>query len=616
MSLNPAQLSAVNHLTSHQLIVAGPGTGKTHTLTQKILHLLIKKGIPAQKIVAVTFTKKAAREMEERLTTELKKETFQNQTLPLIGTFHALALQLQNAQNITILQPKKQDELIAALNPSLKQKEKKEFKRVMSLAKNQLTSLNEIETFLDPQLVDELYNRYAETLEQNEWMDFDDLIINAINLLKSEPPNPHNRPSWLFIDEYQDINELQYRFIKLLAGANTKICAIGDPDQSIYAFRGSNIEYFLRFEKDFSADAPKSPVDLIHDPNPVTVTLTQNYRSTPQIIAAAGALIQNNEKRLEKTLKSSRAAGPSITLHPFEDEWQEGSFIAREIDRLVGGTTMLSADSDTSNAFAGAYQKSHHFSDIAVLYRTKIQAHAIGMRLQKRGLPYQCVSAVPWYQKKEIQELLANIEFLLVPNEVTSTAPTQKVILQNYIREHRNLHEFKPSQIAHDIIENLGLAENQSPAVSENIRTFLATAPMFDSRSGEKGLRSLLAHFATLQEHDHYNPVTDPALAAAAQAITLMTLHAAKGLEFPVVFITGLEDGLLPLAEQSIQEERRLFYVGLTRAQNKLYLTHAQTRNKQPQKPSPFLTEIAAHIEEQPLPKRKTPEPDRQMSLI
>lgn len=588
MQLNQKQQQAIAHTGSHQLIVAGPGTGKTHTLTQKILNL-IQNGAAPGDIVAITFTNKAAREMKDRL---------ENQTaeIPFVGTFHALALQILKTQshNFNLLQPKQQDEIIASIAPKLKQKEKKEFKRVITLAKNQLLPFEEIETFLEADQIQDLYQKYAQTLEDENLLDFDDLLTKGLEHLKQG----NHHPRHLFIDEYQDINEIQYRMVRALTGENTSVYAIGDPDQSIYAFRGSNVQHFLKFEQDF--------------PNVVRVTLEQNYRSTPTVIAAANALIRHNTQRLEKSITPTRQEDAVITLHPFQTEWHEGRFITKEISRLVGGTNMIQSHNLVTPA------KTYHFSDIAILYRTKAQARVLTECLKKEGIPFQCVSTIPWYQKPEVQQLLQYLQYLQSPATPTDISEPQKILLNNYVREHRDLSTSNPSTLIKKIIQYAKLEDHHENGSSrahqkiQNIKKLQAEAAMFDDTTGEEGLQQLLDHYALLRDFDHYNP--------KAKAVSLMTLHAAKGLEFPIVFIAGLEDGLLPFRkegeETNFEEERRLFYVGITRAQEKLYLSHAATRNKTPAQPSPFLTEIAEHLQKQDMPKSRAKKPDNQMSLL
>lgn len=588
MQLNEQQREAVHHTGNHQLIVAGPGTGKTHTLTQKILHLLQGGAMPAS-IVAITFTTKAAQEMKERL----EQHTEQ---LPFVGTFHALALQVLKAKGheFSLLQPKQQDEIIDRIAPKLKQKEKKEFKRVITLAKNQILPFEEVNTFLEQGQLQELFQKYAETLEDESLIDFDDLLLKGLEHLKE----PGSRPEHLFIDEYQDINEVQYRLIRALTNEQTKIYAIGDPDQSIYAFRGSNIQHFLRFEQDF--------------PQAHRITFTANYRSTPQVITAANALIGNNTERLDKTVTATQQDGSAITLHPFETEWQEGRFISKEIGRLVGGTDMIQSHTEEYGLH------SYHFSDIAVLYRTKAQARVIEECLKKEGIPYQCISTIPWYQKEEVQSLLQYLQYLQDPGSHHDIPEPQKILLNSYVREHRDLSTAKPSELIKKVVRYARLEEHYDDGSSrahrkiQNLKAFMASASMFDAQTGEEGLQNLLDHYALLQEYDHYNP--------QAKAVSLMTLHAAKGLEFPVVFIAGLEDGLLPFRKEgedtNREEERRLFYVGITRAKERLYLSHAVNRNKTPAEPSPFLAEIESHVNKQEMPVSRKKQPDNQASLF
>ncbi|MEZ4087214.1 MAG: 3'-5' exonuclease [Candidatus Gracilibacteria bacterium] len=588
MQLNPQQERVLTQSGSHQLIVAGPGTGKTHTLTQKILSLLQSGSLP-QEVVAITFTTKAAEEMKDRIQSQTDKN-------PFIGTFHALAHKILKAAgaDFNLLQPKQQDAILSELTPKLKQKEKKEFKRLLTLAKNQILPFEEVNTFIDQDRVQNLYNQYAERLESENLIDFDDLLLKGLEHLKESGAHPKH----LFIDEYQDINEVQYRMIRTLAGPETHIYAIGDPDQSIYAFRGSNLEHFLRFEKDF--------------PSAVRTNLEQNYRSTPQIIAAANALIKNNDKRIEKEIIATKQESSTITLHPFQTEWQEGGFITREISQLVGGTDMIQSHNLVTA------QKEYHFSDIAILYRTKSQARVITESLKKEGIPFQCISTIPWYLKPEVQELLQYLQYLHSPTASTDIPETQKILLNSYVRDHRDLSSINPSTLIKKIIQYTKLEESHddgSPRAHQkiqNLKKLQAEAAMFDDQAGEDGLSELLDHYSLLQDYDHYNP--------KAKAVSLMTLHAAKGLEFPVVFIAGLEDGLLPFSRegetQNEEEERRLFYVGITRAQEKLYLSYAKTRNKTETKPSPFLAEIKKHVSEQELPKQRQQKPDNQMTLF
>lgn len=592
MQLNQQQQQAIEHTGSHQLIVAGPGTGKTHTLTQKILRLL-RAGTSPAGIMAITFTTKAAQEMQERLEHDTKQ-------MPFVGTFHALALRILKTRghNFFLLQPKQQDEILDRIASKLNKKQKKEFKRVITLAKNQILPFEEIDTFLEPDQVRETYDKYAETLDAESLIDFDDLLLKGLEHLKQSDM----RPEHLFVDEYQDINEIQYRFIRVLAGEHTKIYAIGDPDQSIYAFRGSNIQHFLRFEQDF--------------PDTHRVTLTENYRSTPQVLAAANTLIQNNTERLDKTVTATGENGSAITLHPFETEWQEGRFITKEIARLVGGTDMIQSHTPEYSREYGIH--SYHFPDIVVLYRTRAQARVIEECLKKDGIPYQCISSIPWYQKEEVQSLLQYLQYLQSPGAQHDIPEPQKILLNNYVREHRDLSTSKPSDMINKIVQYLKLEEHHddgSPRAHrklQNLKAFMASAAMFDAHSGEAGLQNLLDHYALLQEYDHYNP--------QAKAVSLMTLHAAKGLEFPVVFIAGLEDGLLPFRKEgektNIEEERRLFYVGITRAKEKLYLSYAVNRNKTPVQPSSFLTEIEPHVSRQDMPVSRKKQPDNQASLF
>lgn len=612
MELNPDQQKAVFQNDCNQLIIAGPGTGKTHTLTQKISHLL-SQGKDPTKIIALTFTIKAAEEMRQRLNQPSRLVDGEGwgtsgvgQPGRLIcGTFHSLAIKIlkQNQQKIRLLNPADHEKIINEIASSKKllQKQKKELKRIISLAKNQLIPFEEIETFLDFELLQNLYDKYAQKLEQSGYMDFDDLIINASeNLL----PSTYDPPEYLFIDEYQDISKAQFKLIKKIASPETKIIAIGDPDQSIYSFRGSNHKFFLDFKKDFS------PVEVIN--------LKTNYRSNPTIIKTAKSLIQNNKNRIESELVSSKNDQTEITLHPFENEWDEAKFITKAVSSLIGGTDMIQAHDN--NLIASANEnRIIKPSDIAVLYRTKNVSRPLIDMFNRQNIPYQCVSKTPWYQKSEITFLIECLASLIDPEKQSQISNEQKLLIENFSRTHAGLHIQKTSDALKSFMDHIKIIPHFETAETlsgskkiNNLQRFLAQSVMFNNKTGISGLQDMINHYAILKQEDTYNP--------SLEAASLMTLHAAKGLEFKVVFICAVEEDILPHTKSmpdNIEEERRLFYVGITRAKQNLFLSYAFNRNQKSSAPSRFIKEIKETVSIQALPqKRKKLDAKDQMALF
>lgn len=566
-NLSENQWKAVNQ-QGNVLILAGPGTGKTHTLTQKILYN-IQQGVQPENIFAVTFTNKAAWQLQERLEAVIGGK----KSLPFIGTFHSWCYRIlkNSGRNIHVLSKKQQLELLGRvclkLQYTLSQKQQKEVLRLIGLAKNQMLPVSTIA--LAHETVSKIFAEYQNALMRENVCDFEDLILQTLALFHACPElktTLQQKIRFLCIDEYQDTNEAQYQLIYSLVTPKTRICAIGDPDQAIYAFRGSNVQHFLRFEKDF--------------PVTTTVYLEKNYRSSKRIVTLADHLIQYNLERKPKTLTTDNESGEEIWCYSFENEWKEAHFITKEIARLAGGTTMLEADNQSSSE-----QQIFHFADCAVLYRTKAQARIIEAVFKKTGLPYQLISSIPWYQQKEIQLLLQYVHDVLKPQNNPF-----------FLTLDQKLEELKPSEVVKKIIAAMDL-EKEFPEKQKNFMLFLSTVYRFDHQSCAEGLSALLDYYMVLQEHDAYDE--------KLQAVPLMTLHAAKGLEFPVVFISGLETGLLPLEKNNTEEERRLFYVGVTRAKKKLYLLHACKRNKKHAAPSIFIQNIENFIKQKQILSRK-----------
>ncbi len=526
--LNEAQMRAVVTTEGPLLIVAGPGTGKTLTMVRRIAHL-VRNGREPSSILAVTFTNRAAREMKERTEAFLGK----NDAGVFIGTFHLLGLRIIREHRGADFSIVNRDEQVELLKPIVKGQAKK--------ARETVEKISRVKNFLDTPEDDlrEIYPLYQSALAKANALDFDDLITVPIEILENAGRDDAglNGYQYIIVDEYQDINPAQYRLLRLLAKGTGNLCAVGDPDQAIYAFRGADIGHFMNFERDFAGA--------------VRITLTENYRSTGVITGASSTLIGYNAKRFAKNVTSAGPQGSPVMILSVPDDRTEGALIIREIEARMGGTSHYQM---TRNAAVLEYSdRSYRFSDFAAVYRTNAQARLLEEAFNASGIPYQVIGRKSKIGKQEIDETMA--------------------YLQSLIDAGRG-------------------RDGQTP--------------------NEQGVK-------LLGEADYFDPRAD--------AVTLMTMHMAKGLEFRVLFIAGCEDGLVPCTLMKdcadIEEERRLFYVGMTRAKEELFLLHARNRFLRGQKlapsPSSFLNEIPASLIKRiimPQKARKQDEPDSQMGLF
>jgi superfamily I DNA/RNA helicase len=506
--LNDAQKETVTTTNGPVLVVAGPGTGKTLTIVRRIAYL-IHQGVPPENILAVTFTNRAAREMQERIASLVGNASRRM----FISTFHVLGLKILRdnlGDDFSLCDRDGQVALLKAVVQELRSRDSKQMERISygKLAGRISQIKNGMEDAAD---LKEIYERYQKALQDKSALDFDDLILQPAEILSHSGQSKKYGDlfQYIIVDEYQDISPAQYRLLRLLTGNNDNICAVGDSDQAIYAFRGADIKNFLDFEKDFSSTK--------------RITLTANYRSQRTILAASNELIKNNDARLDKHLIAVRDQGHPVRVISVPDEKAEGGAIIREIEHRMGGTSHYqmhygSPDRDFSS-------ESFRFSDFAVLYRTNAQARVIEEAFMASGIPYQAVGGKHSLQKQATEATLEYMRSLISSKDTYSDRPdTPESILLN-------------------------------------------AADFFDP---------------------------------SADAVTLMTRHMAKGLEFRVVFITGAEEGLIPytLREDGIdtEEERRLFYVGMTRAQDELFIINGRNRflygNKLAPLPSPFISEI------------------------
>jgi DNA helicase II / ATP-dependent DNA helicase PcrA len=630
--LNPAQREAVLHFEGPILVLAGAGSGKTRVLTTRIARLIEHHGVDPSHILAVTFTNKAAGEMRERIA----KLIGEMPTGMWVGTFHAIGARMlrREAQlvgrtaSFTIYD---EDDSLAAvrrimerLRISTKTWSPKALRSAISGAKNALVSPEEYAKLaMDPlsKAASLVYDQWERTLRDANAVDFDDLLVLPVRVLQQNPDRVaayRERFSFLLVDEYQDTNRAQYEFVKLLAGADGNVLVVGDDDQSIYGWRGADVRNILDFERDF--------------PTARVVRLEDNYRSTPQVLDLANAVISANTARRGKTLRATLPAGDMVTQVATLDERDEAEFVAEEIVTLSSGARAID------------------YREVAVLYRTNSQSRALEESLRKRAIPYRLVGAVRFYDRREIRDLMSYLKLIANPADdeaflravsvprrglgdatletlasiardagrpmletaadsarLASLRPAARQALADFsaliLRQRENAKDSSVDELLRNVIEEIRFADYlkaegpEGMERIENVKELIAGASeTVADEGGELGLTPLdhfLQHASLITDVDRQNPNAD--------AVTMMTLHNAKGLEFPAVFITGLEDGLFPLRRaqdepEQMEEERRLFYVGITRAMRTLYLSHARSRRRNGETmqciPSSFLQPI------------------------
>ncbi|MGQ0701624.1 MAG: ATP-dependent helicase [Gemmatimonadales bacterium] len=612
--LNPEQREAVAHLFGPLLVLAGAGSGKTRVLTTRIAVLLEEHGVPAYRIFAVTFTNKAAGEMRQRVGTLLEHDP----TGLWIGTFHSLSARLLRreaerlgfSREFTIYD---EDDQLAVIRRLLEERNipakifpPRAVQAVISSAKNRMLPAEQLaaQAGFDRlvQIAAELMDPLAAELKRLNAMDFDDLMLHPLTLFREYPDRLawwRDRFSFLLVDEFQDTNRAQYELVRLL-GAHGNLFVVGDDDQSIYGWRGAVVKNMVDFTRDF--------------PGARIVRLEENYRSTQLILEAANAAIARNVGRLGKTLRTRREGGESVTVVAAADERDEAEWIAGELARRAAAGEWL-------------------LEDMAVLYRTNAQSRALEEAMRRAGVAYRIVGAISFYERREIKELLAYLR--LVANPADDEAFLRAIAVPRRGIGEASLATFRTAAIgwSKPLLDAARVADRITglrPNVREALQRFAAMVDDWRAKSanwppvmlleqvieaigyeallladGPEGIdrwenvRELVAAAAewseVISEADDGTPLerflAEAALVTAADSaqgdtgVTLMTLHTAKGLEWPVVVISGLEEGLFPLArsletQEGLEEERRLFYVGLTRAKDKLYLTWARARRR------------------------------------
>ncbi len=553
--LDPDQRAAAEVEGGPLLIIAGPGTGKTRTLTHRIAHLVRDRGVAPEHCLAITFTRRAAEELTERLEALVGPDA-RNLT---VATFHALGVRILRehhdraglSADFRIADQARQLEVLTEVTG-----DEKGARRLLTA----LSKLRRTGSSAEPELADVL-DRYGKALRQRDLVDFDELVALPVALLESEPELAaayRERYRWISVDEYQDVDELQYRLLRSLAPADGNLTAIGDPDQAIYRFRGADVGFFLRFRQDFPAARQ--------------VQLTRNYRSSANILTASLQAIAPATLVPDRELKPMGSHGEAMVgLHHAATEQAEAAFVARTIDQVLGGSSFHSLDSGrvVSDGTQGL-----DFSDFAVLYRTDRQARAVMDALTQAGLPFQKRSHDRLVDRPGVDGILAELAF--VPEQGAEGSVLYRV-----------------RRAADVLLERIPPGEPEDAAAEIHSAVDLLT-PL--ATRCEHDLARFRTELILGVEVDTWDPRAD--------RVSLLTLHAAKGLEFPVVFVVGCEDGLLPLRwpggepeQDEIDEERRLLFVGMTRAQRHLYLSHAAERFRQgatrEATRSPFLDDLA-----------------------
>ena len=653
--MNPRQKEAVLHTDGPLLLMAGAGSGKTRVLTHRIAYLIEEKEVNPWNILAITFTNKAAKEMKERVNAILASGGED----VWVSTFHSMCVRILRRdvdfigynRNFTIIDSSEQltlmKRILKELNIDPKKYDPRSILGTISQAKNSLQTPQDFAKMQGSyyeEIAAKCYAAYQKELQYNQCMDFDDLIMNTIRLFEEHPDSLtyyQNKFHYIHVDEYQDTNHAQYTLVNLLAGRFRNLCVVGDADQSIYGWRGADMQNILDFEKDY--------------PDAAVILLEQNYRSTKNILSAANQVIENNSNRKPKNLWTENKEGNKITYYRADNERDETRFIVDRMQEEI---------------------RSNHrnYGDFAILYRTNAQSRVMEETLLKANIPYKMVGGHKFYDRKEIKDILAYLNVLVNPQDSISferivNSPKRGIGPGSIekLRSFASLHEWPlleaaqnvdlaniggkagqqlgafgemiqevtqmipyltVTELTKEVLDRSGYLEDlkiqntlEAQARIENLEEFLTVTQEFDKQfeqqneedadAPEEKLTVFLNDLALVSDIDN--------LEEDASQVTLMTLHAAKGLEFPVVFLIGLEEGVFPLSralmeESELEEERRLAYVGITRAEEALYLTNAFSRTlygrTQYNRPSRFVEEIDQELLEiegmRPTPK-KTP---------
>ena len=618
-NLNENQRKAVQKVDGPLLVLAGAGSGKTKVLTTRIAYLIEEIGISPTSILAITFTNKAAKEMKERVVKMLGPIAYNIQ----ISTFHSFGLNIMKEnydkldydKNFTIIDSDDSltiiKKILKDMNLDIKQYNPRAIRSKISGAKNELLTPSEYEKYASTdfeKIVVKVYEKYNKKLKQNNSVDFDDLLMLPITLFKMYPNilmYYQEKYKYILIDEYQDTNEAQYILSKMISAKYKNICVVGDNDQSIYSFRGSNYQNILNFEKDYD--------------NPEVIMLEENYRSTKTILNAANDVIKNNKQRKDKNLWTENEEGTKIHYHRLSNEKEEALDIVEEIEKLI--------------------DKGVPKNEIAILYRTNAQSRTLEDAMLKANIPYKVVGSFYFYNRKEIKDLISYLKVIYNPKDDVSllriiNVPKRGIGLKTIenltnksMLEEKSIYDvietgkeekFKEiideliklkdtsslTELVDYILEKTGMRlelESEKTIESEvrleNLEEFKSITKTFEEKNGIISLEEFLGEISLVSDVEEYKNRTD--------VVTLMTVHSSKGLEFDYVFLAGMEESIFPhnnslLDLEELEEERRLCYVAITRARKDLWITNARKRilfgNDNYNAPSRFIDEINSEL--------------------
>ena len=611
IKLNDVQKAAVESFGKPVLIFAGAGSGKTRVLTHKIAHLIENNLVDAENILALTFTNKAAEEMRHRVQKIIKSKS----ALVTMGTFHSVCAKMLRSEihnlgytsEFSIFDVQDQTSLFKVLLEPMDFPKNyitpKDLRFKISYFKNRLISPDDAKkkaTIIIDKHYAELYEKYQIALKENNALDFDDLLLLPLQIFEKYPKileTYQEKWKYILVDEYQDTNKPQFMLVKNLAKSHKQICVVGDDDQSIYGWRGADISNILDFEKTFK--------------NSEIFKLETNYRSTSYILDSAYSVVKNNHNRASKELVANNGNGEKLGLMQTNDEMEESDAVISALQKEIK-------------------LEKRNFSDFAVLYRTNSQSRAIEDAFRRSGIPYNIIGGVRFYERKEIKDLIGYLSLILNPKDTISLRrvvnfpprgiglkTVDKCVIEaekrnvemievlnkpenmgirgkqadaldvfyNIISKYNDLlPKLNAGELVRALIEEAGIKkyyqDSTSPEESEryeNVLEFIKSVDDFMKRSPDGGLPQFIEEVSLLTDLDQWNDQNN--------RVTMMTVHSSKGLEFPVVFLTGLEDGLFPLhrsldSNETLEEERRLFYVGVTRAMHKVYLMYANNRRR------------------------------------
>ena len=633
--MNDRQKEAVQHTQGPLLIMAGAGSGKTRVLTHRMAYILAEEEVHPWNILAITFTNKAAREMKERVSQLVGSQAEDM----WVSTFHSMCVRILRRdiellgyqRSFTICDPSEQQTAMKRILKKLDiDSEKYDYRMILNRISQAKNDLEDVEKFSEKytgyveQIIAKCYREYQKELAKSMTLDFDDLIMLTVQLFQKHPETLQyyqQKFQYIHVDEYQDTNHAQYRLVTMLAKKFKNICVVGDADQSIYGWRGADMSNILEFEKDYQQAK--------------VVLLEQNYRSTKTILQAANHVIENNVNRKVKKLWTENDEGQPITYYRAQSEQDEGRYVLSQIQSLL--------------------RDGYHYDDFAILYRTNAQSRVMEENLLKSNIPFRLVGGQRFFERLEIKDLLAYLRLIVNPQDDLSfrrivNSPKRGIgatslaklsdfaevyqfslleaslqttlsplsgkaakALEKFattIEELRKMQEFLSiSEFVEQVIEKTGYLTSleqqhtmEADARIENIQEFISVAKQFEQdrleeESEESPLLQFLTDLSLVSDVDSDD--------GDGRMVTLMTLHAAKGLEFPVVFIIGLEEGIFPssrsmMEHDDVEEERRLAYVGITRAEQKLFLTNAYSRllygRTQTNRPSRFVLEIGEEL--------------------